>query len=151
MLHAFKFHENFYFGKACSLELYKTLLEHFKSSCKPDLILCVPLHKKRYQQRGFNQAEFIAQFLHKKLSIPFLNKALTRDIETAEQHTLNKQKRRKNLNKAFSLHHNLQGKHVALVDDVVTTGSTVNVISALLKKNDVRQVDIWSIARTIKE
>lgn len=113
----------------------------------PDLLIPVPLHRKRQRQRGFNQSMEIARTLAKILNIPVKPMICSRVRATTSQSLLKAEQRPKNVRHAFQVHHNLEGKYVAVVDDVVTTGSTVNELSRVLKRHGARQVDIWSIAR----
>lgn len=124
------------------------LAEHLKQFAeKPDCILPVPLHKTRYRQRGFNQAIEIAGILSNELQIPLELASCQRHRDTPHQIRLSAKQRRKNLKRAFSLVKPIRARHVAIVDDVMTTGSTVHELAALLKKSGVSKVDIWVCAR----
>lgn len=113
-----------------------------------DHIVAVPTHWRTQLRRSFNPASEIAQFTSKKLGIPIAN-ALTKADATLTQKTLNRNARLKNLRHAFKARHPLQELgHVALIDDVVTTGATVNSCAILLKKIGARRVDVWALART---
>jgi ComF family protein len=113
----------------------------------PDAILAVPLHKKRLRDRGFNQSQLIAQHLHQQLNIPLLNNTCTRTINTASQTTLKAKERRKNLSNAFSYNNQQFVNSIAVIDDVVTTGSTANEIAKTLKNAGVKHIEIWAFAR----
>jgi ComF family protein len=124
------------------------LAEHVKQTAdRPELILPVPLHKARYRSRGFNQAIEIARTVANELNLPLDLNSCIRHRDTPHQTQLSAQKRRKNLKHAFSLIKPLQVRHVAILDDVMTTGSTVHELAALLKKSGVTQVDVWVCAR----
>lgn len=114
---------------------------------RPDCILPVPLHKARYRQRGFNQAIEIARTVSKELQIPLDLTSCRRHSNTPHQTTLTAKQRRKNLKNAFSLIKPVQAQHIALLDDVMTTGSTVYELACLLKKAGVNRVDVWVCAR----
>lgn len=114
---------------------------------RPDCILPVPLHKARYRERGFNQAIEIARTVSKELQIPLDLTSCRRHSNTPHQTTLTAKQRRKNLKNAFSLIKPVQAKHIALLDDVMTTGSTVYELAYLLKKAGVSRVDVWVCAR----
>jgi ComF family protein len=114
---------------------------------RPDCILPVPLHKARYRQRGFNQAIEIARTVSKELQIPLDLTSCRRHSNTPHQTTLTAKQRRKNLKNAFSLIKPVQAQHIALLDDVMTTGSTVYELAYLLKKAGVNRVDVWVCAR----
>ena len=107
----------------------------------------VPLHSSRLRQRGFNQSIEIARVISKKRHIPIEYDAVIRQRSTVSQTGLNAQQRRKNMKDAFILQANFNYKHVLIIDDVVTTGSTVNELAVLLKKNGVERVGVLSIAR----
>lgn len=117
-------------------------------SKNPDLIVPVPLHWKRRFVRGFNQSQWLANYLGRQLNINVDNKLLTRTRNTPPQQQLKRKQRQKNLKGAFQVNHSLNGQHIALIDDVVTTGSTVSELSRLLKKAGASRVDIWCLART---
>ena len=113
----------------------------------PDLILPVPLHKTRYRSRSFNQAIEIARTVSHELKIPLDLKSCRRNRDTPHQTQLSAKQRRKNLNNAFSLIKPIHAKHVAILDDVMTTGSTAHELATLLKKSGIVKVDIWACAR----
>ena len=118
---------------------------------RPEIISYVPLHYKRRWQRGFNQSELLAKKIATQMEIPVVD-SIRKIRETSVQHTLKRTERMKNLKYAFSAkkHSGIQGKYVALVDDVVTTGATTNVLAKLLIDAGARRVDIWALARTPK-
>ncbi|MDA3868729.1 MAG: ComF family protein [Gammaproteobacteria bacterium] len=110
-------------------------------------ILPVPLFRKRQRRRGFNQTIELARALSKKTGWPMeLNRAV-RVRETSAQTGLDAKARRKNIRGAFAVVETLAHKHVVLIDDVVTTGSTVNELSRVLKKAGVEKITVLSLAR----
>ncbi len=113
----------------------------------PEIILPVPLHWSRLQKRGFDQSLEIAKVLSKRLSIP-LSTALYRQRHTDSQQRLGRDDRRRNLHGAFALKETLRVRRVALIDDVLTTGSTAEEISQLLATQGIETIHIWTIART---
>lgn len=117
---------------------------------RPDLLLPVPLSTRRFRQRGFNQAAMLAQWLGTALKIPCNDRLLIRAHDTQAQQSLKAKARRKNLLKAFSLAPGatISGLHLALVDDVLTTGGTAQSLALLLLKAGARQVDVYCLART---
>jgi ComF family protein len=110
-------------------------------------VLPVPLHWRRLRSRGFDQGLEIGKVLARRLNIP-LSTALRRQRYTASQQALSREQRQRNLAGAFILRKPLPALRVALVDDVLTTGSTANEISALLQNAGVEEVHVWAIART---
>ena len=117
---------------------------------RPDIILSVPLHQKRYFSRGYNQSELLARPLARWLHSDFRPHAISRDRPTTPQQSLSELERKWNLRKAFTCHENLRGKHVMLLDDVVTTGSTVREISKILRNQGVASLQIGCICRTLQ-
>jgi ComF family protein len=118
-----------------------------KAAEKPDCIIPVPLHKSRYHQRGYNQALEIARTVSLSLKIPIDYSSCLRHKNTPHQTGLSAKKRRQNLRRAFSVVKPVPAKHVAILDDVMTTGSTVNALAAELRKAGVSRVDVWVCAR----
>jgi len=110
-------------------------------------ILPVPLFKKRLSQRGFNQSIELARALSKKTSWVMELHRVQRVRDTSAQTGLDAKARRKNIRSAFAMIEPLPQKHVVIVDDVVTTGSTVNELSRVLKKSGVERVTVLSLAR----
>lgn len=116
----------------------------------PDLLLPVPLAKKRLRERGFNQAAMLAGWIGNALKIPSDNRQLLRLKETPPQQGLDARARKRNLRDAFALRDSerLQGMHVALIDDVLTTGATADGLARLLLKAGAQRVDVYCLART---
>lgn len=119
---------------------------------KPDLLLPVPLANKRQRQRGFNQAGLLCEWLSPLLQVPLQAHWLQRVIDTPAQQQLDAATRKRNLRKAFALTPGsaVSGLHVALVDDVLTTGATAESLARLLKKAGAARVDVYCLARTPK-
>lgn len=117
---------------------------------RPQLILPVPLGAARYRQRGFNQARELALPVGAALGVPVRSDLLMRQRETAEQAGLDRQERQRNVCDAFALLAPLCVQHVALLDDVVTTTSTVTALTRLLRDNGVQRVDVWAVARAVR-
>jgi ComF family protein len=113
----------------------------------PDCIVPVPLHAKRLRERGYNQSIEIARVMAKSLKIPIAHDAVVKKHSTLAQSGLNASERKKNIKNAFSVMNVEDYKHVLIIDDVVTTGSTVNEMAKILKKNGVERVGVLSIAR----
>jgi len=113
----------------------------------PQAVIPVPLYKSRLRKRGFNQAAELLLPLKKRVKLPVLLDICERVRPTKPQSKLDALDRKFNLKNAFQVKNSLGLEHVALVDDVVTTGSTVNAISQKLKEAGVLQVDVWCICR----
>ncbi|MFZ5724520.1 MAG: ComF family protein [Pseudomonadota bacterium] len=117
-------------------------------SALPQLLLPVPLHPARERQRGFNQARVVADTTGRALQLPVDAATLQRRRNTPAQSGLDLAARQRNLQAAFRVCGPLPS-HVALVDDVITTGSTVLAIAGILRQHGVRRVDAWAVARTL--
>ncbi len=144
LVHQLKFGEKIGHARTISEMLLMKLLE---TDEQPDCLLPVPLHKSRLRQRGFNQSIEISRVISRKLAIPIEHSAVVRQRSTAAQTGLNAKQRQKNIRGAFSVVSKLPYRHVLIVDDVMTTGVTVNELAMLLKKNGVKRVGVLSIAR----
>lgn len=114
---------------------------------KPELVIAVPLHIKKWQIRGYNQAHLIAKKFAKYSDIPYKSNVISRIFATDSQVGKSGAQRRKNIKNAFELiNHSINlPKHVILIDDVVTTGTTVNEVANLLKQHGVEKVTVLSI------
>ncbi len=144
LVHQLKFGEKISYAQSIG-EMLCSLIRNLDE--KPDCLLPVPLHKSRLKMRGFNQSIEISRVLAKKLAIPIENKAVIRHRSTAAHAGLNARQRRVNIKGAFSVAYDMKYKHVLIVDDVMTTGATVNEMAKVLKKNGVSRIGVLSIAR----
>jgi len=114
----------------------------------PAALLCVPLHESRLRERGYNQALELAKPLARGLHLPLLPNSLHRVRSTQAQSGLDARARRRNLRGAFELDADARlPDHVALLDDVMTTGSTLRECARVLRKAGVQRVDVWALAR----
>ena len=112
-----------------------------------DLIVPIPLHKSRRRKRGFNQAELIAKKLGKELGIPVSVDTLFRTRKTKPQKELNDQERKSNLKNAFEIGKNdLEFKKILLIDDIYTTGSTIDIATTILLEHGAEKVYFLSIS-----
>lgn len=145
LIKAFKFKDRpelaYYIAKALSDKL-KDAAQH------PEALIPVPLHKHRQRERGYNQSLELASCIGKNLGITVNTTLCQRIINTERQSALPMNTRKNNVKNAFKLNLANSFKHVAIVDDVITTGSTVNEIASLLKKSGCHRVDVWAIAKT---
>ncbi|MGK3142447.1 DNA utilization protein GntX [Pantoea sp. C2G6] len=115
---------------------------------RPDLLLPVPLHQRRRWRRGYNQTVLLAAPLAHWLGCEW-REGISRQRQGALQHQLSARQRRSNLQGAFRLEMAVQGRHIALLDDVITTGSTVAEISRLLLAQGAASVQVWCLCRTL--
>ncbi|TBW56851.1 ComF family protein [Marinobacter halodurans] len=114
---------------------------------RPSCLIPVPMHRQRLQARGFNQAEDIALWLSDRLGIPVCTDIVRRRRETSAQSGLNRRQRLQNLRGAFEVDSSVPD-HVAIVDDVMTTGATVQQMARALRRVGAARVQVWALART---
>lgn len=133
--------------------LYKFFSEIIINNCNLknnyDIILPVPIHKKRKAKRGYNQSELIAKEIAKNINVEYSNKVLIKTIDTVPQSTLNQRKRMSNVLGIYKVinEQKIDKKSILLIDDIFTTGSTVNECSKVLKQNGAKLVDVLTIAK----
>ena len=110
----------------------------------------VPLARRRQRRRGFNQAQMLADWLGRRLQLPVHGDWLQRRLDTPAQQGLDAATRKRNLRQAFALDAGaeLAGRHLALVDDVLTTGATAGILARLLRRAGAARVDVYCLART---
>lgn len=113
-----------------------------------DAVLPVPLHRRRLVSRGFNQASELARPLGRALGLPLVG-SVQRARHTAYQSGLAPADRRRNLDGAFRLVRSIEARHVLIVDDVVTTGTTCAQLGALLAKHGVARISVLALARAL--
>lgn len=116
-----------------------------------DLLLPVPLSAARLKERGFNQALEIARPLGAMLGIPLRSDACRRTTETMPQTALPWKERRRNVRNAFDCTIDLTGKSVVVVDDVMTTGATLDELARTLKRHGAARVTNWVAARALRD
>lgn len=114
-----------------------------------DIILPVPISKKRYKQRGYNQTELIVREIRKRTDIELVTNCLYKEKNNVPQSTLNKEDRIENVKNAYIIKNSkiIKDKRVIIFDDIYTTGSTVNECSKLLKQNNVKEILVMTIAK----
>lgn len=145
LIHRFKYEQGLFLGALLAHLMQQSWAE---MQTKPQCLIPVPMHKKKLQNRGFNQAALLASLLSKKTGIPCALTACKKVLNTLPQATMNREERQANLRKAF-VSQPLAYDHVAIVDDLLTTGSTANELARVLKKAGVGQVDVWCCARAL--
>ena len=130
-------------------ELTEKYMKKFEPFSAIDLIVPVPLHSVRKRARGFNQSQFLTAEISKRMNLRHKPSLVRRNRFTETQTKLGRKDRQKNVYGAFSLDpkQNIERKNILIVDDVFTTGATVNSISALLKQNGAGDVFVLTIAR----
>lgn len=146
LIQGFKFNEKIFTANAMISHLFPLYqAQHV------EVMIPVPLHKDRLLERGFNQSLEIASQLSTHINVPIDNHSLKRIRATESQSGLSLDKRRRNLVRAFHYDSNKFYRSVAVVDDVITSGSTMAEISKLLHRAGVESVQVWSLARALKQ
>jgi len=144
----YKFNEKSY--------LYRTFLEFIKNSekiCtqikKYDIIMPIPISKKRMKQRGYNQSTLIAKNLAKMLNIEYKENVLVKIKDNKPQSELGQHERSANVKGVYKIKalRNIYIKKILLIDDIFTTGSTANECARVLKENNANSVGIFTIAK----
>jgi ComF family protein len=135
------------------LALVEVFAEAMLAGTQPsaDAIVPLPLSLPRLRQRGFNQAVEIARPLARQLGLPLLLDVCHRPLDTPAQASLPWQARRKNVRGAFECTVDLTGRSIAVVDDVMTTGATLDEFAKTLKRHGASRVTNWVVARTLKD
>lgn len=149
-LRQFKFHKKGLYARILTEIYAEKLLQifQFHPENKPQILIPMPLHWRRLTQRGFNQAYIIARYLSRQLKIPIIKHAsVTRIKYTRAQSSLNLQSRKRNIQRAFSVQKLVGINHIAIIDDIITTGNTVNELSKQLKLAGVQHISVWALAR----
>lgn len=143
-----KFHSQLVYARLLSQLLLHRLNQYYQPNNRPQMIIPMPLHKTRLRERGFNQAVELARPIAKAWNIPISLQDCQRIRATPAQIELPAEQRRKNVKNAFHIQKKFYFEHVAIVDDVITTGSTVQELSLQLRRQGVKKIDVWSCART---
>lgn len=152
LIPAFKYHDQLIYGRALARLLAEAVHYHYieHDQSLPDRVLPMPLHHRREARRGFNQALELARPVAALLQIPLCRHSLLRTRHTQAQQGLSASERKGNLAEAFSCPPSagVRDLHLALVDDVVTTGATADAASRTLLEAGAASVSIWCVART---
>jgi ComF family protein len=144
LIHHAKYNENL----AILRKLAHLMAAHIRCESPPDIVLPVPLHPRRLISRGYNQSHEMAKIITNQHKLILQSHACIRIRNTPMQINMKLQQRPKNVRNAFKLNHwQDEWQHVVIVDDVMTTGSTVNEMAKLLKKQGVQKVGVWCCAR----
>jgi ComF family protein len=132
-------------------DLLQPTLQTLSRDYPVDLMIPVPLHIRRLRERGFNQTLLLVRELSKRTGIPYEQRALKKIKDTPDQIALKKRERKKNLTGAFQVKNQeaIQGKAIVLVDDVYTTGATVNECSRTLLRAGAERVAVLTVARAL--
>lgn len=148
VIQLFKFNQKFNYGSLLA-DLFCQSIEKANLDL-PDILLPVPLHKKRIKARGYNQSLELASMIGKKLKIEVYRNAVKRIRETHVQMQLPAKYRVNNDKNAFAINstkEKFKNKHIAIVDDVMTTGNTVNEVAKCVRSAGAARVDVWCMVR----
>ena len=145
-IYQFKYHNRRIYGKFYAQELFRLYDEWIRRN-EINVIIPIPLHRRRHRKRGYNQAEILARELGKLTHIPVNAKAVVRVRNTKPQKQLSDRERRKNLKDAFRItkHWNRE-KNVLLIDDIYTTGNTIDSVAKLLREKGANKVWFLTIS-----
>lgn len=150
MLLGWKFNDQYGYN-AVFKQFIADLCSQIPADNMPDLIVPVPLHSSRIRERGFNQSMYLAKFAATATGIEFSTKGLLRARKTTPQTQLSGAERRTNLHSAFIAEPSLiKDKKILLMDDVYTTGSTVDECSRTLLQSGAKRVEVMTISRALK-
>lgn len=127
--------------------LAEPLTELARAQPRPDLLIPMPLHPSRLRERGFNQSLELARIVAKTLDLPLAPDVCERTRATAPQVSLPMDERAKNLRGAFASRMDLTGKKVAVLDDVMTTGASLNELARALRRAGAAEISAWVAAR----
>jgi ComF family protein len=127
----------------------KKLAQRIAQDNLTDYIIPMPLHPTRLKERGFNQSLLLADKIARELNIKLLPNACQRVLDTPSQSSLKWKERDKNVRNAFRCEVDLTGKSVVLVDDVMTTGASLNALAKVIKKAGAAEIHTWIVARTL--
>lgn len=144
---ALKFHGRLLNAQVLGELLAEYLIAYYRLHPKPALIIPVPLYKTRLKERGYNQALEIVKPSAKKLALPIARYNCQRIKNTTMQTLLTADERRMNVKKAFIVTQPLPA-HIAVIDDVITTGSTITEFCKVLRKSGAATIDVWCCARS---
>ncbi len=128
--------------------LGQLLVERLRTATnRPDVIVPVPLHASRLRERGYNQSLELARVLGRRLKLPVKPFIATRVRATPAQTSLPLEKRARNVRNAFTADGNVAGLHVAIVDDVMTSGHTAGALAKSLRQAGAKTISVWVVAR----
>ncbi len=143
-----KFHQRIRRATYLARLFTSQLATYYSNHDLPSLIIPIPLHQKRLQQRGYNQAHCIAYHINRLTHIPTTSTVLKRHRSTQPQAQITLAERKKNVSHAFTCTTTHLPRHIAVLDDVMTTGHTLNAACKTLKHSGAQRIDAWVIARS---
>ena len=155
LVQQFKFKEDLILTQFLAQHICEQVITQCTSQALPDVLIPIPLHAKRLKERGFNQSLELAKHIGRQLNIPVFKHCLKRKRATSQQSGLNRKARQRNIQGAFDFscpkparEMYLKNKHIAIVDDVITTGATVREAAKVLKRAAPGNISVYAIAKT---
>lgn len=148
LIQQMKYHEKRQIARVLGSLLARAVRRTTSDAQLPDMLIPVPLHPRRSLQRGFNQARDIARWCAKDLNNLPVNECVSRIVDTESLAGLTRAERQYRILGAFRATAAVADKHVALVDDVLTTGSTAREMARELYDSGASSVELWVLART---
>lgn len=145
LIHAMKYGEQLALAHAFADRLAKRI----PREGLPDCVIPMPLHPAKLRERGYNQSQLLAAPVARRLHLELLPHACRRVRDTAPQSSLPWKERKKNMRDAFNCETDLSGKRVALVDDVLTTGASLNALAEAVRRCGATEIQAWVVARTL--
>lgn len=145
LIQAMKYHEQLALAQAFAERLSRRV----DSTELPDYLIPMPLHPAKLRERGFNQSLLLATELARRHHIELLPHACQRVRDTPPQSALPWKKRKKNMCNAFRCDIDLTGKRVGLIDDVLTTGASLDALAAAVQRRGASEIHAWVVARTL--
>lgn len=144
-IHSLKYEARFQAARALAQGMAAAL--RARPEPLPEVLVPVPLHPRRLMHRGYNQALELARVLSATLGVPVQAQAARRRRATPDQIGMSAIQRRRNLRGAFACTAELKGRHVALLDDVMTTGATLSELARAARQAGAARVEAWALAR----
>ena len=140
----FKFHDNRYISKSFGDVLSYKIKQH---NINADIIIPVPICKKRYFERGYNQSEYVARYVSKLCNIELEKNVLLKDRSNKQQSLLDASKRAQNVKGVYSIRNavKIKEKNILLIDDIYTTGATLNECAKILKQAGASKVILITV------
>lgn len=149
MIHRLKFHGSRIDARVLGALVASRVADTYGAAPLPDLVVPVPLSRRRLLRRGHNQAALLARWLVGALDTTFTTDVCWRVRDTPPQAGLSRSARLRNLTDAFAARRRLDDLRIAVVDDVMTTGTTVASLTRTLLEEGAREVHVWTAARTL--
>ncbi|HEY8084768.1 MAG TPA: ComF family protein [Methylophilaceae bacterium] len=153
LLRALKYRGELSVAEIAANGIINSLEYQLEHKTLPDLLIPMPLHPKRLQERGFNQAMEISRRISRHIQRPLSTNSIMRMRHGEPQASLPLNKRAKNVKGVFAVSdaasNDLRGKHIAVIDDIMTSGASLNELAKTLKKAGAARVECWVVARTL--